>query len=306
MLRRLIAVVLAVGVVVALPQLASALIAPTEVFDPPGSQLGPYRNAAYLLYSTNTRDRPRHWDAFGRPLVSGAPTKMNASGTNGYAGGFDPGTNVVIYQEYSSQGSDIRLFDLDTKQRLRAPRPLHTGAWEFEPHISTSFMSFFRWQRVNGVWFANLYLLDRSDDSLTKIASVRDRSGQYLLNDFLGEHYVTWTICAATCTVRVYDIDVPGVTKLPSTADNKPQYASTVDETGGVLFFVRSGFGCGLGVNFWSVPTADLSAAPTKVASIPAGEDVANSASLDAGDLLFGKYSCGGWTGIYALPGAAT
>jgi hypothetical protein len=306
MLRRVIAVVLVVGAVLAMPQLASALIAPTEVFDPQASQALPYRNATYLLYSANTKDRPRHWDAFVRPVGGGTPTKVNASATKAFAGGFDPGTNVVIYQEYSAQGSDIRLFDVDTKQRLRTPRPMHTGAWEFDPHISTSFMSFFRWQLVKGVWYANLYLLDRSDDSLTKITSVRDRSGQYLLNDFLGEHYVTWTVCAATCVVRVYNIDAPAVTKLPSTADNKPQYASTIDETGGVLFFVRSGFGCGLGVNFWSVPTADLSAVPTKVASLPAGEDVANSSSLDAGDLLFGKYPCGGWAGVYALLGAAT
>ena len=307
MVRRSLLIVLALTIVVAGAQAALALIAPVKIFDPPGFQFGPYRNAAWLLYQSNSKEHPRHWDALARPVAGGQPTKMNAKGTEGYPGGFDPGTNSVIYSEYTDRDSNIRLFNLDTMQRESTPRAMHTGASEFDPHISSSYMSFFRWQKVNGTWYANLYLLRRSDNHLTKIASIKDRNRQYFLNDYLGEHYATWTICVpATCTVRVYTIDSPGITKLPSTSDNKPQYASTIDETAGVLFFARSGFGCGVGVNIWSVPLADLTAAPTKLGSIPKGQDVANTMSLDAGDLLFVKYDCSGGSGIYALPGADT
>ena len=306
MLRRSLTIALALAMVLIAAQSALALIAPVKIFDAPASQLGPYRNAAWLVYGSNSTEHPRHWNALARPTAGGQPTQMNATGTEGYPGGFDPGTNTVIYAEYTDQDSNIRLFNLDTMQREATPRALHTGATEFDPHISTSYMSFFRWQKVNGTWYANLYLLQRSDTTLTKIASIKDQSGQYFLNDFLGEHVATWTVCAKTCTVRVYNIDTPGITKLPSTSDNKPQYASTIDETAGVLFFVRSGFGCGVGVNIWSVPVADLSAMPTKLGSIPKGQDVANSMSLDAGDLLFAKYGCSGGSGIYALPGADT
>ncbi|MEP6757801.1 MAG: hypothetical protein ABJB55_01245 [Actinomycetota bacterium] len=59
-------------------------------------------------------------------------------------------------------------------------------------------------------------------------------------------------------------------------------------------------------MKIWRVPLADLSASATKVASIPTGQDVDNAMSLDAGDLLFGKYACNGWAGIYGVPGADT
>lgn len=310
MVRRSLLIVLALTIVLAGAQAALALIAPVKIFDPPGSQFAPYRNAAWLLYESNSKEHPSHSDALARPVAGGQPTKMNAKGTEGYPGGVDPGTNSVIYTEYTNRDSNIRLFNLDTMQRESTPRAMHTQAPEFDAHISASYMSFFKWQRVSGTstWYANLYLLRRSDHHLTKIASIKGpRKRQYFFNDYLGEHYATWTICVpATCTVRVYTIDSPGITELPSTSDNKPQYASTIDETAGVLFFVRSGFGCGVGVNIWSVPLADLSAAPTKLGSIPKGQDVANSMSLDAGDLLFAKYSCSGGSGIYALPGADT
>lgn len=306
MVRRWLSIVLALAVVVVGAQAALALIDPVKIFDPPGSQADPSRNATWLLYASNTREHPRHWDALARPVAGGAPTKINASGTRGYPGGFDPGTNTAIFEEYTSDAFDIRLFDLDTMQRAPSPRPLHTAATEFDPRISTSYISFFRWQKENGVWFANLYLYDRVGTSLTKITSIRNKSAQYFLNDFVGDHYASWTVCAKTCTVRIYNIDSPGITKLPSSSDNKPQYASTIDETTALVFFVRSGFGCGISVNIWSVPLADLSAVPTKLGSIPKGQDIANSMSLDAGDLLFAKYSCTGTGGIYSLPDADT
>ncbi|MEP6757802.1 MAG: hypothetical protein ABJB55_01250 [Actinomycetota bacterium] len=231
MVRRWLSILLALTVVVAGAWAALAAITPVKVFDPPASQSGPYRNASWLLYAADSKDHPRHWDVFARPIAGGTPTKMNASGTKGWTGGFDPGTNTAIYQEYTSGDSDIRFFNLDTMTRQATPRPLQTGAWEFDPHISTAYMSFFRWQKVNGIWYAKLYLLDRSDNSLTTMASIQSQSGQYFLSDFLGEHYATWTVCSKTCTVRVYNIDTPGVAKLPSTSDNKPQYGSAIDET---------------------------------------------------------------------------
>ncbi len=157
---------------------------------------------------------------------------MNEKGTEGYPGGFDPGTNTVIYAQYTNQGSDIGLFDLDTMTGVQGPRSMRTSAVEFDPHISTAYFSFFRWQRVNGVRYANLYPYDWVAKSMTKIATIQNRSGQYFLNDFLGEHYASWT--------------------------NRT------------------------------------------------GPDIANTMSLDVGDLVFSKYSCSDGVGIYSLPGADT
>jgi hypothetical protein len=71
MFRRCTAVLIVTVASLVVPSLALALITPTKVFDPNGSQGTPYRNDTYLLYSSNTKLAPRHWDAFARTLVGG-------------------------------------------------------------------------------------------------------------------------------------------------------------------------------------------------------------------------------------------
>jgi hypothetical protein len=220
-------------------------------------------------------------------------------------GGFDPGTDVVIFQQYSSNGSDINLYNLGSQHLILTPHQLQTAAWESDPHISTAYISFFREVKSGGVWYLNLYLYDRLADAMTKLTSIKERDGLFVSNDSLGEHYASWSICAATCKVRLYNADTDTTQTLPS-LNGKPQYTSVVDETNGRLYFARSGFGCGLSVSFNRVPLSDLSATPVKIAAIPDGQDVASGASVDGADLLFSKYPCGGWSGIFALSGAAT
>jgi hypothetical protein len=72
----------------------------------------------------------------------------------------------------------------------------------------------------------------------------------------------------------------------------------------GTLFFVRSGFGCGVSVIFYKVPVANPATAPTKVAQLPDGVD-ADTSSLDGPDLLFSRIVCGKNSGIYELGNVA-
>jgi hypothetical protein len=303
MRRRSVVALLVVGCLL-LAQAAWALVSPVVVLDPPASQFSPFRNATYLIYASDSKATPRHTDAFARTLVGGITTKINAKG-NGYPGGFDPGTDTLIFQQWTKSASDIYLYDLDTASRVPSPHALHTSKVEFDPHISTAYISFFRYVKVNGVWYGRLFLYDRVAQTLSKITDIRYNSKGYFTNDFLGEHYASWTVCGKTCVVRVRNLDTDTTSVLPS-PNGKPQYTSTIDETAGVLFYGRSGFGCGLKVGFWTVTVADLTATPTKIAALPDGRDIGSTASLSNGDLLFSMYKCGGWSGIFALPGVDT
>lgn len=302
MLRRPVASLLVAALILLVPQTASALVTPTKVYDPPAGQWLPFRNASYLVYQSNSTAHPRHYNAYARDLASDTNQKLNTAGTQGGPGGFDPGTNTVIYQEWGT-GSAIRMFDLDSQTRPPVPGVLNSPKWEWEPRISTAFISFFRNTKVNGVWYADLFLYDRATFDVNKVA--RLRSTHYNLNGTVGERYATWSSCdRKTCHAYLYDALTDTKATIP-TRQGRPQYSATVDEVHGTLFFVRSGFGCGLSVTFFEVPVASLTSAPTKIAQLPSGVD-ADMASLDGPDLIFSRIACGKGSGIYELGNVAT
>ena len=128
------------------------------------------------------------------------------------------------------------------------------------------------------------------------------------MNGTLGDQYASWTNCSKTCTVYIYDALARVLHKVP-TNNGRPQYAPAVDEVNGLVFFARSGFGCGLRVTFYRVPVAALGTTPTKVATLPSGVDLDDAASLslntdsNAYDLFFARARCStGALDIYRLP----
>ena len=301
MVSRRVTSLLVAALILLLPQAASAVVAPTKVYDPPGNEWFPFRNASYLAYEGTSTTHPRHGNAYARDLTSSTNQKLNAKGTEGDPGGFDPGTNTVIFQEWSD-GSAIRMFDLDSQTSVPVPGVVNSPKWEWEPRISTAYISFFRNTKVNGVWYADLYLYDRASTDLTKMA--RMPSAHYNVNGTVGEQYATWSSCdRKTCHAYLYDATTATKTTIP-TRNGRPQYAPAVDEVHGTLFFVRSGFGCGVSVIFYKVPVANPATAPTKVAQLPDGVDV-DTASLDGPDLLFSRIACGKSSGIYELGNVA-
>jgi hypothetical protein len=299
--RRYVGALIVVSLIVLMPQVAAG-VTPTKVYDPPGNQWFPFRNASYLAYQSSSPAHPHRFNAFARDLVAGTNQKLNRSGTEGGPGGFDPGTNVVIFQEWA-RGSAIRMFDLDSQSRLAVPGALNSRKWEWEPRISTAYISFLRDSRVNGIWYTDLLLYDRVAGTLSRIT--RMRASLYTQNGSLGERYATWYACGKkTCHAFVYDATTDSKVMIP-TRNSRPQYSPTVDETNGNLFFVRSGFKCGAAVTFYSVPVATLTDTPTEIKQLPDGVD-ADGASLDGPDLIFSRIACGKGTGIYQLANVAT
>jgi hypothetical protein len=66
-----------------------------------------------------------------------------------------------------------------------------------------------------------------------------------------------------------------------------------------VLYFLRSGIGCGTNTGLWSLPVTSLSDAPTKLAVLPRGEDAylitslaPDPTTLNGIDVLFEHVVC--------------
>ena len=140
MVPRRVTSLLVAALILLLPQVASAVVTPSKVYDPPANQWFPFRNASYLAYQSNSTAHPRHYNAYARDLAGGTNRKLNAKGTEGAPGGFDPGTNTVIFQEWSD-GSAIRMFDLDAQAPVSVPGALNSPKWEWQPRISTAYIS---------------------------------------------------------------------------------------------------------------------------------------------------------------------
>lgn len=292
-----------------MPSAQATLIAPVKVLSFDGDQWDPYGNSTYLAFTSTSSAKPGHPDAIAYDRVALTSKKLNGARTNGYVGGIDPGTNDVIYQQAKKSLSDIYLYDLDTSTRTLVPG-INTPDWEWDPRISTPFISFLRYAYAGGHWVMRVYLYTRGTGVLKKIANYRWSSTSYVQNGVVGSRYATWTSCTKiTCTAYLYDTTTKSLQAVP-TVKKHPQYAPVVDETNGYVYYVRSGFGCGVKVAIWRLPVASLGSVPTKIAALPSGVDADGVASFapnpDTGaqDLLFSRIGCkkGTW-GIWAVPG---
>ena len=252
------------------------------------------------------RRSSRNATAYAAPL--GDPdsrTRLNATGTRGYTGGFDPGTETVIYQQASGDRSNIFLYDLDTSTRTNLSPTVNTERWEYAPRISTAFVLFGR-VRI-GAPEAKLLLWDRAGDSLTVLDSAT--AGEESIHaGVVGERYATWTRCTRrTCLAMYYDSATDETKRVPP-VDRKPQYAPAIDEATGQIYYVRSGHGCGVDVRIFRALLADP-ASKTLLTTLPDGVDtdwtqwvVPDLSTKGQLDLWFGRLRCrASDTDVYAL-----
>jgi hypothetical protein len=247
--------------------------------------------------------------AFARPLGGGTAVRLNPAGTHASTGGFEPGTNRVIMDQWGQSTGNLFFYDLDTDTRSPVPG-VNTRRWETDPRISTNFIAFTRWHRDDGIWVANV-LVRRRSDGLTRTVGTF-RNPRILVEGSLGDRYLTFTRCnRVTCVAYIYDWETDTRVKIPS-ADGKPQYAPVVDEANSTAYFARSGFGCGQNVNIWRLPIT-LQGTRTLIVDLPSGIDTDWAASLTPNgttghmDLYVGRWSCSQeQTDIYVAQGVDT
>jgi hypothetical protein len=279
---------------------AGAVSGPAKVLAGPPDQYNPSVNDTYLTWTQDSEAHPGRDNAYGKVLGATGRFRLNPAGTRGFSGALDPDQDRAIYQQVDGGESDLFTFDLDTRNRHKLGSPINTARWEWGPRVSNAFYLFAR----DAQGMTSLFLYRRPDGPVEKIES-RDFTTYYTAPGEVGERYATWTVCGpSSCAAYVHDTTSADTTKIP-TVPGKAQYAPVVDEGAGMLYFVRSGQGCGDGVGIWR-RRADLSTPARRLVALPAGIDVGWQMSLDHEaarvDLWFSRFRCASRQGdIYKL-----
>ena len=315
-MRRLVTLGAAAVVTLCMAAPAHAVeITPVKVIDEPGTQqFASSGSEEWYAFTANSSAHPHRYNAYAE-LVNGTQrTRLNPKGTGAYTGNFDPGTNTVIYNQYSATTrSNLFFYDLDLSTRTQVP-DVNTKWFEYFPRVSTAYVLFDRDRKVNGVWWTQLRLYDRTTHATTQIDAWKANSVTVVPGS-VGATKASFEVIkfGAGVTITSYVYDIAGATRMKITVPSgKFAYSPSVDETNREVYFVRSGNGCGANVTIRRVSLDDPGGAQTVLASMPDGVDAGdlslapNMSSLHT-DLLFTRYKCSnGVSHIFSLPGVDT
>jgi hypothetical protein len=276
-----------------LPHGAEAVVAPVAVVTGPQDQWQGFANETWLAWTANSVQHPNHWNTLVRPLAGGTKGRVNPSGTFGFTGNFDPGTDHLIYQQVTSSNSAIFFYDAATGQQWRV-QGVNTRKWEWQPRVSNAFILFQRDHRVNKKAYTDVLLYDRATHQTRKLGTWRS-AGKVFRTGNVGERYATFFVGTKTAFFPyLYDSQTGIRTRITST---QPwTWGPVVDETNGTVYFAASGNACGGNSNIWRLPIS-LTGSPTKIVDMPNGVDIGWVMSLAPNpvlglDLLFYRLVC--------------
>ncbi len=274
---------------------ASAVITPTLVRGGVTDQFFPAGNSTYLIWTENTLAHPRNYQAYGATPATGTPFKLNASGTEAYAGGINGETTEAVFQQVNGASSDIELYDLATKVRTPAPAAVNTTLWEWRASISPGYILFGRnaFNRDSSPWKVMLY--DRVAGTTTVLDTVTYKC-RCIYPDQVTDEYATWTKCSrTTCNVWYHDNTTGTIAKIPH-PDTKLLYYAGVAAGSGNIYYGSSGFACGKNVKILRWNPA-VGGTPVVVTAFPDGYDLSwrISVNVDPGaheDVYFDRANC--------------
>jgi Fe-S cluster biogenesis protein NfuA len=246
----------------------------------------PVRGDGYLAWQQNTKKRPGHYDVFARPLDGGAHFKVNARGTSGANGDISGGN--LVYQEFRRGRSDIRLFDLNARDRSAPPSDVNTKHWEYWPSMSGDRLLF---GRLYGNGSRSIFLFDLSTGNSTKLARTTGRDS-FLAPGQVNGDYVVWYRCFPNETCEVTRYHIPdGASDV--IADTSPRQRSPSVAPDGTVYYVRSGVECGNRVRLIRQP---LQGPEEILWRVSGGDDVGTSRVSVGPDgeatMLFDNYDC--------------
>ena len=315
-MRRFVSLALAAIVLFVVAAPARAEIAAVKVIDEPGTQqVSPSGDGLWYAFTANSATHPRRFNAYAQTVDGLVLRRLNPKGTGGFAGNFDPAalSDTVIYDQYSATTrSDLWFFDLVLRQRTEVP-DVNTKWYEYNGHVSTNYVLFTRDRKVNGVWWTQLNLYDRTLHTTHQIDAWKANT-VIVIPGSVGDTRASFFLVKLRTGDNdsfVYDIAGETRTKIP-VAIGKFAYSPTIDETNDVVYYSVSGNGCGANVKIRRLPLADLTAQPDLIGSMPKGVDayglsLAPNTTSGNTDLLFTRYNCSnGVSHIFSLPGVDT
>ena len=257
---------------------ASAFVNPdvvkgTSLFE--GHGAGTHIGSRRLFAWTNEMGRPSHVVAFAE-TNGGTLTRMNAKRSNAYVGGFDAGTDRVVFQQISRGNSDLFLYDIGDRRRRPLER-LNDGKWQWNPSIDTHrgiTWLMYGENRFDGPWARwRLYLVNMDTGERTVLDETSNRCG-CLFPGTIAYPWVTWSIGADATTWR-YDIRTREREPLLPTDRDEYSAATTPD---GTTYVAQAGDRCGTNAQIYRV---DPGGNPTLLFELRDGREAANL-SVDA------------------------
>jgi hypothetical protein len=230
----------------------------------------PVAGSGYLAWAQDSRRRPKRYVVYAQK-AGGRPTRISRAKTFGFPGGIS-GTTLV-YQEFAGRRSDVRFYDFARKRHVAVRQGINTKQWEWRPSLSGDNLLFARHNgRIERVLLHNI----RTGAS-TELDSSRLVRGEHTIRaGQVNGTFAVWQKCMGrTCVVYRYDTTTKLTTPLPP-PPGRVHYSPSVTPEG-TVYLGRSEPRCGAAAEIWRYPLVGV---PTKLVSLQAGWDFANSYAL--------------------------
>jgi len=245
----------------------------------------PVRGDDFLAWQQNTRANPGKYDVFARPIEGGGRFQVNPGRTHAANGDIDG--DVLVYQQFKGRRSQIRFFDLVSRDHSNPPAGVNTKQWEYWPSMSGPWLLF---GRLYDSGKRRIILFDLTDGSSQRLDRTRGANA-FLAPGQVSGDYAVWHRCTRrSCNVVRYHIPDATKTQIPNPGGR--QYSPSVTAAG-TVYFARSSGNCGEGVRLIRRP---LDGESQVVARIQSGDDIGSSNTYVDGQgittLLYDQFDC--------------
>jgi len=181
----------------------------------------------------------------------GTLTRINARRTEAFVGGFDQGTDRIVYQQVRRGNSDLFLFDISARERT-AMRAVNDGHWQWNPSIDTHRGTTWMVYGVNrfgspaAKW--RLYLYNGETGERTLLDETTNRCG-CLFPGTIAYPWVTWAV-GADATAWRYDIRTGE--RVPLLPTDRDEYGVAIAPDG-TAYVAQGGDRCGSNAELYRV-----------------------------------------------------
>jgi hypothetical protein len=217
-------------------------------------------------------------------------SRFNARGTRAYVGGFDQGTNLLIYQQVRREQSDLFLYDVGRRER-RPLRALNDAHWQWNPSIDTHRGTTWivygvnRFGSPSAKWRFFLYNATTAERIL--LDETTNACG-CLFPGTIAYPWVTWAVGADATAWR---FDIRTGERVPLLPTDRDEYGVTVSSDG-TAYVAQAGDRCGSSATVYRVSPGG---APFLLHSFGRGREAANLSLDTTGPhdrLYFDKRNC--------------
>ena len=251
----------------------------------PGGQFQPAASGPYTAWRQNTRRRPGHFNVVAK--VGARRMRVNAPGTNAANGGISG--HALVYQQWKGGRSDLKRFNLRTRERTSMSGKVNTRHWEYWPSQSGKSLLF---GRRKGASERSIILYNRA----TKRTRVLDAVGSR--RSFLGPgqvngDFAVWWKCPKNlkCSVFRYKISTRTKKRIPNGGWNHS--AASVSPSGAVYLARARTKACGVRGSLMRYRNNML----RRIASVPRGQQTGDTYvttdKFGNANVWFDRFVCG-------------